>query len=136
MASEASAKRHNENGEEILDNTPIQPPLGYKRTPSLYEQIQQQVRLSKLMEHDDEPETDEEADDFEIGDDFEPMSEHENDHIPSIKKLKAEAKRINDEIKEAQRKKAVDDYEKQRYNVNTGEDAKKPPPEKKEETQE
>lgn len=107
-------ERHNENGEEILDPTPMQPPLGYKKTLSLHEQIAQQVRLAKMQILDDVTleETDEEADDFDVGDDFEPLSPHENDHIPSVKKLKEQARAINAKIKKAQNDKAIADYKK------------------------
>lgn len=107
--------RHNENGEEILDPIPMQPPLGYKRTLSLSEQIAQQVRLHNLALQDDAiDETDEEADDFEVGDDFEPLSPHENDHMPSVKKLKEQAKALNKKIREAQNKRAIEEYEKKK----------------------
>lgn len=90
--------RHNENGEEVLDPVPLQPPLGYKRAPTLAEQIRHQVLAAKLDALNDMEETDEEADDFVVGDDFEPLSPHENDHIPTIKALKARAAEINAEI--------------------------------------
>lgn len=92
-------RRHNEYGLEVLDETPMQPPLGYKRAPTLAEQIRQQVVAAKLAELDALEETDEEADDFEVGDDFEPISPHENDGAPSIKELKARAAEINEKIK-------------------------------------
>lgn len=111
--SELSKTRHNEDGEELLDPTPMQPPLGYKKTLSLSEQIAQQIRRMKLEILNDESiqETDEEADDFNIGDDYEPISKHENDHIPSIGELKKRAKIINDQIKEANRQAAIKAHE-------------------------
>lgn len=112
MASKESAERHNESGEEVLDTTVRYVPL-QKKTPSLHEQIQQAVRYERLraLENRGIEETDEEADDFEIGEDFEPLSKHENDHIPSIKALKKRAKEINAKIEEAKRKKAIADHE-------------------------
>lgn len=96
-----SAERHNSHGEEVLDPTPMQPPLGYKKTPSLSEQIQQQVRIAQLKMLEDMAleETEDEADDFEIGDDYEPLSKHENDHMPSLANLKKKAAEINAAIK-------------------------------------
>lgn len=91
--------RHNEYGMEKLDETPMQPPLGYKRAPTLAEQIRQQVVAAKLAELDALEETEEEADDFEVGDDWEPSSKYENDNAPSIKELKAKAQEINERIK-------------------------------------
>lgn len=107
-----SPQRHNEAGEEILDPTPMQPPLGYKKSLSLSEQIRQQVQLSLIerLESEMEPETEEEADDFEIGDDYEPLSKHENDHVPTLAQLKAKAKEINEQIRKKNAEAAVEFY--------------------------
>lgn len=111
---------HDVDGREFGDPTPLQPPLGYKRSLSLNEQIAQQVRLHHIaaLEAAMDEETDEEADDFEVGDDFEPSSKYENDHIPSIKELKQRALEINEEIRlhglreqAEQHKKKAADYE-------------------------
>lgn len=108
-----SPLRHNKLGQEELDPTPMQPPLGYKRTPTLSEQIQQQVRQMKLdlLNNESIGETDEEADDFEVGDDFEPLSQYENDHIPPIAVLKARVKEINGLIEQANREAAIKAHE-------------------------
>lgn len=61
-----------ENGREVLDGTPLSPPVGYMRQPSLAEQIRNSVRDYKLMQKlagDDDIETFEEADDFDVDDD-------------------------------------------------------------------
>ena len=63
--------RFDENGREVLNPTPMQPPLGYKKTPSLAEQIRQQIMTFRSFE-DNDPETEEEADDFKIEDDPQP----------------------------------------------------------------
>jgi len=93
-------QRHNSRGEEILDPTPMQPPLGYRRAPTLAEQIRQQVLAAKIEALDELKETEEEADDFNIDDDFEPFSPHENDGMPSIKELKKRATEIQNQIKQ------------------------------------
>lgn len=90
--------RFDEFGREILNPTPMQPPLGYKKAPSLSEQIRQQIQQLKYME-DSEPETEEEADDFEIDDDPIVQSRWENDLIPSIKETRARAREIEKEAK-------------------------------------
>lgn len=90
--------RFDEFGREILNPTPMQPPLGYKKAPSLSEQIRQQIQQLKYME-DNEPETEEEADDFEIDDDPIVQSRWENDLIPSIKETRARAREIEKEAK-------------------------------------
>jgi len=108
-----SPMRHDKTGGELLDPTPMQPPLGYKRTPTLSEQIRIQVHQMKLdmLTGVDLEETDDEADDFEIGEDFEPTSPHENDHIPPIAVLKARVKEYNLMIEEANRRAAIAAHE-------------------------
>lgn len=93
---------------ETPDPTPMQPPLGYKRAPTLAEQIRHQVLAAKLDALAELEETEEEADDFEVGDDFTPLSEHENDHVPTLKQLKEHAKHINEEIEKAKLKELRD----------------------------
>ncbi|UDN67559.1 hypothetical protein [robinz microvirus RP_44] len=90
--------RFSEDNKEILNPTPMQPPLGYKAAPSLVEQIRQQVRQFKHLE-DTEPETEEEADDFEIDDDPQPVSRWENDMIPSIKETRARLRTLLEQEK-------------------------------------
>lgn len=112
MGSKRSEARHNEAGEEILDPTPMQPPLGYRKTLSLSEQIAQQVRIAhlKILEDTAVAETEEEADDFEVGEDFEPLSPYENDHMPTIANLKKKAKEINDAIEKRKLELAIDQH--------------------------
>lgn len=105
----AAEGKHTEEGLEVMDPMPKQPPLGYKKTPSLAEQILQQVRLQRL-EDAKLHETEEEADDFEVGEDFEPLSPYENDHMPTFANLKKQAKEINERLEKAKREKAIADY--------------------------
>lgn len=105
--------RHNDRGEEVLDTFKRAPPVGFKKTESIHERLLQSVRLAKLeMLRDNAPETEEEADDFEIGEDFEPMSKYENDHMPTLQNLKKRAKEINDKIEAAKRRAAIAAHEK------------------------
>lgn len=88
--------RHDVDGREVLNPTPMQPPLGYKKTLSLAEQIRQQIR--QLKDYDDQdPETEEEADDFDIEDDPIIQSRWENDMIPSIKESRARIRALEEE---------------------------------------
>jgi len=112
--STKSSERHNERGEEVLDPVPKSPPVHAKKTMSLYDQIRQQVRLQKILEDEAIAETEEEADDFEIGDDFQPLSKHENDHIPSVKDLKAQVAGLKKAVAEANRRAAVAAHEKEK----------------------
>lgn len=90
--------RHTEDGKEILNPTPMQPPLGYKPALSLAEQIRQQVRSLKALD-DMEPETEEEADDFEIEDDPPIPSRWENDLVPSLKETRARIRETEAQLK-------------------------------------
>lgn len=131
QTSNRSEMRHNENGEEILDPTPMQPPLGYRKTLSLSEQIAQQVRIAqlKILEDSAIHESDDEADDFEIGDDFEPLSPHENDHMPTLANLKKKAAEINAAIEKRKLEVAINLYKEKIAKHNTKkEEAAEPPP--------
>lgn len=79
----------NAQGQEVLDPVPMEPPIGYQRTETMFDIIQRQVRDAILQKEIDAQgyETFEEADDFEIGDDFEPYSAHENDLDPDFKQI-------------------------------------------------
>lgn len=84
--------RHDSTGGECLNPIPMQPPIGYKPTLSLAEQIRQQVRALSLANM--EPETEEEADDFEVADDPIIQSRWENDLVPSIKETRARLREL------------------------------------------
>lgn len=65
-------------GREIVDGRPMSPPLGYKKTPSISEQIREMVRSHALEQAlASGVETFAEADDFEVGDDLDPSSPYE-----------------------------------------------------------
>lgn len=90
--------RFSEDNKEILNPTPMQPPLGYKPSLSLVEQIRQQIRQFKQLD-DTDPETEEEADDFEIDEDPVMPSRWENDTIPSIKESRATMRRLEEQAR-------------------------------------
>lgn len=74
-------------GRELVDPTPIAPPVGYKRVPTLVEQLRQMVRSESLAREAREAgfETFEEADDFDIPDDpLDPQSSHEIGFEPPV----------------------------------------------------
>lgn len=71
------------DGSEIPDPTPLQPPLGYRRQPTMVEHIRsmvqsEQLRVAALSAG---AETFEEADDFDVPDEFEPISAYEFEEI-------------------------------------------------------
>lgn len=83
-------KNINDVGELVPDSTPMAPPIGYKKHPSMVEIVRDMVRSERLaqealaMGH----ETFEEADDFDVGDDPEVLrSPYENDFDPSVAEL-------------------------------------------------
>jgi len=89
--------RHTKDGAECLNPTPLAPQLGHKPTPSLADQMRQQIIASKRLAELDVQETEEEADDFEIEDDPAPVSRWENDLIPSIKETRAVLRQLEEQ---------------------------------------
>lgn len=132
--SKRSEEKHTEEGFEIVDPTPMQPPLGYKRSLSLSEQIAQQVRIAhlKILEDSAVSETEEEADDFEIGDDYEPLSKYENDHMPTLGNLKKKAAEINAAIEKRKLELAINAHKEK---IAKTEAKTKPPAEPAESTE-
>lgn len=75
---------HTEHGYEIVSPLPMAPPVGYKKSPTLAEQIRAMIISEKLRQEAEAAgfETFEEADDFDVGDDFDPTSPYEGDFDP------------------------------------------------------
>lgn len=69
---ETGEQIHDQQGREIPDPTPMQPPLGYKRQDTLAMQMRQMIISDRLAREAAAAgaETFEEADDFEVGDDW------------------------------------------------------------------
>jgi len=91
--------RHTEDGLEVLNPIPMQPPLGYKAAPSLSDTIRQQVIAAKRLAELEMVESEEEADDFEVDDDPIPHSPWENDLVPSIKETRARLRELEKQEK-------------------------------------
>lgn len=72
-------------GSEINSGEPVDVPLGYRRPPTLDQQIQRLVRdaVSRQAAQDGF-ETFEEADDFDVGDDYDPTSPYEMVFDPAV----------------------------------------------------
>lgn len=88
-------ERLTENGQEKLDPTPMEPPIGFRRQPTIAEQIREMVRSERLAAdlRAKGVETFEEADDFEIADDEpDPQSRWENEYEPSVSELRKREK--------------------------------------------
>lgn len=80
----SKGKRQTKDGREIPDPTPMAPPLGYKDTPSMFEQMRALIHSEKLKAAAEEMgvETPEEGDDFDVGDDYDPSSPYEHNFDP------------------------------------------------------
>lgn len=78
-----------ELGFELPDPTPVAPPLGYVKQPSMFDiiraQVQQQLSAIALAEG---KESWEDAEDFDVGDDFDPISPHEGAWDLSVEEIK------------------------------------------------
>jgi len=72
------------NGHEVPDPTPMSIPSGFKRPPTLAEQVARLVRSNEFMASLGEAETFEESEDFEVGDDFDPNTPFEEFFDPSL----------------------------------------------------
>lgn len=96
------------DGTPVLDPTPLAPPIGYKKQPSMVEIVRDMVRSERLAQAalEADHETFEEADDFDIGDDPELMrSEWENDFDPPIVELVEAGRRVVAEREAAEKAK-------------------------------
>lgn len=71
-------------GNEVPDPTPIAPPVGYKRTKPIREQLREMVVSHHLAEEARRAghETFAESDDFDVDDDFDPRSPFEEQFEP------------------------------------------------------
>lgn len=72
----------NEAGSEILDSTPMEPPLGYVAQPSMFDVMRKMISDRERELSAAGFETPEEADDFDVDDDFDPSSPYEHDFDP------------------------------------------------------
>lgn len=75
------------DGYELPDPTPMAPPVGYKKQPSMVEHIRNMVRSEQLRAHVEAQgaESFEEADDFEVDDDDRlPISAYEAFFEPEV----------------------------------------------------
>lgn len=70
------------SGAEILDSTPMQPPIGYNPQPSMFDVMRKMIADHQRELAEAGFETPEEADDFDVDDDFDPTSPYEHDFDP------------------------------------------------------
>lgn len=85
------AKSKAPDGSEVLDPTPMAPPIGYVKQPSMVEIVRNMVRSEKLALAAAEAgmETFEESEDFDVGDEAEDLlSGFENEFDPPISEVR------------------------------------------------
>lgn len=102
-----------EFGRELVDPTPMAPPIGYKKQPSMVEMVRNMVRSEHLAREAAMmgKETFEQADDFDIPDDpLDPSTPYENEFDPPVRELvkvgQEEVKRKEAEKKAASSRKS------------------------------
>lgn len=78
-----------EEGREVPDPVPLEPPIGYIEQESMFDIVRRAVHDEMVRKEVEAAGygSFEEEDDFEVGDDFEPYSPHENDLDPSIEEM-------------------------------------------------
>lgn len=73
-----------QDGGELLDSTPMQPPVGFRREPSMFDVMREQMRQYHADLEREGFETPEEADDFDVDDEVDPSSPYEHNFDPAI----------------------------------------------------
>lgn len=104
------AKGYTKNGEEIMDDSRPEMPLGFKRPETLAEQVRRLVRssISDAARHAG-AETFEEADDFDVGDDYDPQSPYEETFDPEqYRTIDRAIKRVKSKKKDKPKEPAVE----------------------------
>ncbi|QXP44230.1 MAG: hypothetical protein [Arizlama microvirus] len=83
-----------DQGHEVLDDTPVAVPVEMIRAPSMFEQMRAMVRSEVMARYaqENEMETFEESEDFDVGDDFDPSSPWENEFDPPLAEIHEEVK--------------------------------------------
>lgn len=85
IAKHPKGKPLNDQGQLIPDPTPLAPPLGYKKQPSMAEIIREQIRVHMSNVASQQGfETFDEADDFDVGENDFPVSPHEIDEEQEV----------------------------------------------------
>lgn len=94
-------ERLDDHGREVLDPTPIAPPIGWKPEPSMVEIIRAQIAGERLRQEAEAAgkESFEEADDFDVDDDFDPSSPYEEifDPAPAAPRFRTAQEEIDPE---------------------------------------
>lgn len=132
---EVSEKVYLDDGGEYPDPTPMAPPLGYKKQPSMVSLIRDMIASDNLRKAAEAAgmETFEEADDFDVDDPEGDMADspHENEFDPPVSELLkegAKAKRDREEGEKLAKRKAElerEEEEERAYRKKRRDDYKK-----------
>ena len=77
MIADHPKNRAFRGSQQFMDPTPVAPPVGYEKQPSMIDIIKQQVAQVSLSAQDEGFETIDDANDFEVDDDPFPSSPYE-----------------------------------------------------------
>lgn len=97
----------NDKGQEVLDPTPMAPPVGYFKQPTMVDIIRERIR-GALSERAAEMDQDsfEDADDFDVGDDYDPQSPWEESFDPDGKTNREYVQELKDKLAAYEEEKA------------------------------
>lgn len=78
-----------EHGRELPNPVPMAPPIGYKKSPSIADQMRAMIRLASHEAANAGAESEEEANDFDVGEDMDPHTpyEHEFEINPELEAM-------------------------------------------------
>jgi len=82
LEESVQARYLDDYGREKPNPTPMAPPIGYKKQPTIAEQMRQMIRLASMEAAQMGAETEDEANDFDVGEDMEPTTPYEHDFEP------------------------------------------------------
>lgn len=86
------SQKHRDDGMEYPDPTPIEVPLGFRRPPSIHEEIRRFVRQEMSRQAQEQGgESFEEADDFEVDEDPDPLTQYELQPMQVERAIRREA---------------------------------------------
>lgn len=100
-------KRLADDGREVSNPVPMEPPVGYLKQPSIFENMRAMVRAELSRKAAEEGfETEDEAENFDIPDDREPVSKHEYTEMEE-EYVKDSARLYNNEVAASRKRKAA-----------------------------
>lgn len=88
-------------GQPVFDPTPMAPPIGYKKQPSIFDQVRDAMKAHQLEELEQLQESLDDAEDYEIDDDPpDPASKWEMGSQYSLSELKQMVREKREELEE------------------------------------